>query len=230
MSYKYTCLNKLLKKLDHFSVTIQFRINNYKKYSSATGGIIFFIYLLFSIFFTIAKFRDYISWQESRLQFIDKSPVESPVLNLTDLKFEYAVAIVFDNETSIFQSYLKDLFTIEHRFLIIDNSNKITNSTKIINYPRFCNDTDFKENYDNSIPIEKLKSNFRCFDIEKNYILQGIYTDKLFTYIELMLNINRTYFDNYQYLEEIFKMYQFKFTIYFTDNFIDVSNIKSPHK
>jgi len=219
-------INRCLKKMDYFAVTFQFRVNNYKKYGSATGGIIFSMFLILSVSYFINRFLDYITWTDTRLQFIEKSPEQSPILNLKDFEFEYAISINFENETSIFGTQLKDLFEIEHRYIVSNNTINTTSSlSKIITKPRNCNNEDFLDKIDSSNIFHENKYSYKCFDVNETYNLGGRYTDKIFSYIEIFLKINKKYFQNYTNLEQIFKENQFKFTIYFLDNLINVGKI-----
>lgn len=219
---KQTGFQNLLKKLDYFAITFQFRINNHKKYGSSTGGIIFCIYLFFSIFYFFTRFMEYISWEERKLLFIDKSPEKSPILNLKNLGMEYAVSINFDNETSIFDSKYSNLFEIEHRYVFINNTLNSSKTSKTLGKTRDCNKNDFNQKIDNKSAIHKNKLLFKCFDLEDRFNLEGIYTDNIFSYIEIFLKLNKNYFKNFTDLEQIFKENQFKYTIYYTDNFLDI--------
>ncbi len=189
------------------------------------GGVSFLIYIFIAISYTIRRFFDYISWGDSKIQFIEKSINPSPALNFKDLNFSYALKITFENDTSIKNSSLADLFEIEQNFVF----KNLTNSYKTKNLPRQCTKNDFYGKID-QYPIFSKDSldNFICFDIYENYTLQGVYTDNIMSYIEIMLKINDNYFKNFNNLKTIFENDSFKFTLYYKDVFNDVTNFTEP--
>lgn len=218
-------LANYLKSIDHFAVTFNFRVDKKPKYGSVTGGISFILFALIAIAYTLKRFFDYISWTDSKIQFIEKSINPSPALNFKNLTFSYSVKITFENDTLVKNSLYADLFQVEQYF-VYKNS---TYTNKAKNLPRKCNNNDFY-NKSADYPIFQKDSieNFDCFDVYDNYTLQGIYTDSYITYIEIILKINSKYFSNYSELRKIFENDSFKFTLYYTDTYNDVTNFSDP--
>lgn len=214
-----------LKSLDYFSVTFNFRVDKKPKYGSVQGGLTFIIFLLVAIGYTLKRVFDYISWTDSKIQFIEKSINPAPVLNFKNLSFSYAVKITFENDTNIKDTYLSDLFIVEQNYVYKNT----TNSNKIHSFPHNCTDDDFYNQTANFSIFQKDSiQSFSCFPIDANYTLQGSYTDSFMTYIEILAKINETYFAKYEDLIKIFEKESFKFTLYYIDSFNDVSNYDNP--
>jgi len=212
----------LLRSLDYFAVTFEFRVDKKPKFGSITGGSWFLIYIIIAIAYTLKRFFDYISWTDTKLQFIEKALDPGPSLNFKEMKFSYAIRVTFDNDTSLRNSSYSDLFVLEHSYVVAKDGQK---KKKIKSQPRNCQNSDFYNQTDeftifNRQPI----SDFDCFDFYENFTLKGIYTDLEMSYSEVLLSLNEKYMQNYTELENIFRDYQFKFTLYYIDTFNDVSN------
>merc|ERR1712046_337981 len=88
---KKSSLKKLIRGLDYFSVTFQFRVDKDPKYGSVTGGCWFLLFITFAIVYTIKRFLDYISLQDNKIQFIEKASNPGPALNFKQNNFSYGV-------------------------------------------------------------------------------------------------------------------------------------------
>jgi hypothetical protein len=211
----------LIKRLDYFAVTFAFRVDKYPKYGSVTGGIWFLIFLLFSLLYITIRFFDYISLSNTKILYIEKASNPGPKLNFKDNDFTYAIRLTFDNDSSLVNSEISDLFIIEHNFINRIDEKRI----KIKGDLRNCTDKDFFDR-SNDYPIfQKNKiQEFSCFDRQDNFTIYGDYNDNEMSYIEVLVSINPKYFQNYSLVEEIFNENQFKFTVYYIDTFNDVSN------
>ncbi len=211
-----------LKKLDYFAVTFEFRVDKKQKYGSITGGTWFLLYIILAIAYAIQRFFDYISWNDSKIQFIEKSLDPGPALNFKNLTFSYAVRVTFDNDTILKNTSLEDLFVMEHSFVSSKDNEK---KKKISSIPRTCKESDFYNRTDDySIFKRQPISEFDCFDFYDNFTLNGIYTDPEMSYSEVLLKLNNKYMQNYTELKDIFNNNQFKFTLYYIDTFNDVSD------
>lgn len=216
----------LMKKLDYFAITFEFRVDNKPKYGSVTGGVWFLIYIIFALAFFIKRCFDYLSWSDTKIQFIEKALDPGPSLNFKKMNFTYAVRVTFDNDTSLVNTSLADLFIMEHNYVSAKDGEK---KKKIKSLPRSCLDSDFY-NHSNDYTIFKRQpiGDFDCFDFYENFTLKGIYTDPEMSYSEILLSLNPKYFEDYKKLEDIFSDNQFKFTLYYVDTFNDVSNYIKP--
>jgi len=218
-------IGNFLKSIDNFAVTFNFRVDKKPKYGSVLGGMSFIFFVIFALLYTTKRLYDYISWTDTKIQFIDKSIYPSPALNFKKMNFSYAIKVTFENDTAVWNSSLSDLFIIQQNY-VFKNS---TYSSKNLNLPRRCSDQDFYGK-SNDYPIFQKDSieNFGCFDIYDNYTLQGTYTDANMTYIEILLKINDTYLSDYSNLKKIFDKDSFKFSLFYIDTFNDVSDYKNP--
>lgn len=210
-----------LKSLDYFAVTFEFRVDKKPKYGSVTGGTWFLLYIVIAVAYALKRIFDYLSWTDSKLQFIEKALNPGPSLNFKEMNFSYAVRVTFDNDTSLKNSTFEDLFLLEHSYVVVKDGYK---KNKIKSQPRSCKESDFfNKTSEFTIFNRQPISDFDCFDFYDNFTLKGIYTDPEMSYSEVLLSLNEKYMNNYTQLQNIFNDYQFKFTLYYVDTFNDVS-------
>lgn len=215
-------IKELLKKIDYFAVTFEFRVDKKPKYGSLTGGTWFLLFIIIAIAYSLKRFFDYISWTDSKLQFIEKALDPGPSLNFKEMNFSYAVRVTFDNDTSLKNTSFSDLFLMEHSYVVNKDGEK---KKKIKSQARSCKDADFyNQTAEFTVFNRQPISDFDCFDFYDNFTLKGIYTDPEMSYSEVLLSLNEKYMQNYTELQNIFSDYQFKFTLYYIDTFNDVSN------
>ena len=212
-------ITEFFKNIDFFAVTFEFRINNQNRYGSVLGGIFFILYLFIALSFTGLKFFDWISWTEKKLQHIDVSHFIPPAINMTQSHLIYSTQISFQNDTPVHESHIfPDLFESDSLF-----SDRFRNKIKILS--RICNETDF----DGKIKSYALFSKFDlpdlfCYDYYNNFTIQGFFTDKNFSYVEMSLTIKDKYFKNLTLLHDIFSSYSFKYSIFFTNIVPDIES------
>jgi len=159
--------------------------------------------------------------------------------------FTYAVQITFNNETTVLNTPLEDLFGLRHSFVFYnqtDNSKQIVASS-----PRGCTEQDF-HGMAKSFPIFKRKklNQFVCFDFYQNFTLQGVYTDDYMSYAEILLELNPDFVktksflkDKYkesisslnvnQEIRKIFDNNLFKFELFYLETYTDVSDKNKPY-
>lgn len=220
--------SNLLRSLDYFAVTFEFRVDKKPRFGSIIGGLSFLIYIIIGIIFCIKSFSDYNTLVDTKIIFIEKDEEISPNLNYKTLNFSYAIQITFDNDTILKNTDLENLFILEHAYTQV---NKTSSKPKSINKtsPRPCTEKDFyNQSQDYSIFHRQNISKFECFDFSDEYMLKGIYTDNEMFYSQINLSLNQTFLDKYELIQKIFEENLFKFSLIYKDTFYDVSDFKSP--
>jgi hypothetical protein len=234
----------LIKSIDYFAVTFEFRIDKKMKYGSITGGISYIIFLVLSLMFILKSFFDYVTFTESRIIYIDKSKMNTPKLNYQLKNFSYAIQISLENGTVLKDTIFSDLFIVEHNFVFFNKTND-NNKLKVKSSVRDCIKTDFYNMSDNFGIFNRSKiSDFSCFDFYKNYTLKGLFTDDYMSYGEILIRINPKFLDknnffadhnnntkeyyDYENLINIFTNNCFKYTLYYIDTFYDIDNMEKP--
>jgi len=232
------CLKRIFKNMDFFSVTFQFRVDNKKKFNSVCGGVCFLFYLMGIIAYVLKSFYDYISFTDFKILFNDKYEDKTKI-EINDKRFFYSFKFTYEEllETQInpeidydvLKSKYKDTFVIEHNYVLKNIETGITNKTKI---PITDCDLEHIKRFDKSIPQNATFSNFYknhiCFKYQ-NYSIFGLYTDKIMSYIEVVLKLNSTtYSKNFTAMKDIFSKVNFNFNPYYSDYIYDVTNLTYP--
>ncbi len=217
-------IKNFCKKIDFFGVTFNFRVDKQSTHGSFTGGVIFFLYFIIAISFVTQSLGEFLRSSKMNIIFIDQSVNPSPILNISNSNFAFAMRITFDNDTNIDDSYLGDLLLTKTNYVLKRPNYK----TKFPLSHRPCVNEDFKSNAHSVLFQKKNITYFTCFNYDKNLTLHGIYTDPLMAYIEYLVYLNPKYFSNYKLIEDAFKNNQFKLTMYYISTLIDVSDIKQP--
>ena len=220
--------SNLVRSLDYFAVTFEFRVDKKPRFGSIIGGLSFLVYIVIGIIFCIKSFIDYISLVDTKITLIEKNVEISPTLKYKDLKFSYALQITFENDTILKNSKLENLFILEHAYVKVNKTNtNIKSITKTFPHP--CTDNDFY-NQSQKFPIflRQNISNFECFDFSDEYILKGIYTENEMFYSEIIISLNQTFLEKFELIQKIFEENLFKFSLLYKDTFYDVSQINNP--
>ncbi len=215
---------KCIKNFDRFHIKLDFMINNQYYYSSFLGGCCFLIFLGVAILFVFTTFQAYLHGTSFKIVTMEKSYIPAKKLNVTEHHFTFAMRVTFDNNTSVFDSHLKDFFHITAKTV----SKKGNQKAKTIVGIRPCAKSDFYRlkfsKLFNYVPM----NSFLCFDTKKDVILEGGYNDPVFNYLDFKVAINRKYMNNFQFVKDIFEKYQFKLSMYYTNPLYDVTKRKMP--
>ena len=218
------CFTKLMKKFDKFGVNLTWTLNNRYQYGSFVGGVCYLSFICISVIFVALTFRTLFSGTQYNIVVMEKSYNPSKTLNVTEHQFTFALRISFDNETSVFDSSLKNLFILTINYVKREGNKK----TKIPIEAKPCTEKDF--NSLKSSPVFKYMhmNTFRCFDSKEDLILAGTYNEKIMKYLEVQVSLNPMYVTNFKQVEDIFSHNQFKFSMYYTDPLYDVTNRDNP--
>jgi hypothetical protein len=87
---------KFLKNFDAFGETHTFRINKEKTYNSPVGGFFFLIFLLYSIYYIIYTFSEFLNGKYKSKEY-DMKMEPSPTINMSDHKY-FSIAFCIRNE------------------------------------------------------------------------------------------------------------------------------------
>lgn len=113
---------KFLKNFDAFGETHTFRINKEKTYNSPVGGFFFLIFLIYSTYFIIYTFSEFLNGKYKSKEY-DMKMEPSPLINMSDHKY-FSIAFCIRNE-----NYETDLFMNKYlQESLIYSSTKLSSS------------------------------------------------------------------------------------------------------
>ena len=156
------CKSKFLQKFDLFSVKYGFRINEQNGYRSNLGGLIFIIYLIFTIIHFSLSFNYFWNGKDYSINFsITKSNENEMDLKMNNFSFGFKKKF----------SFIKDFVQFE---VIYQNG---TTSSKKINYYN-CTIKDFPMSNKTFTNFRKLDlKTYQCFNFENLKISGETYDD-----------------------------------------------------
>ena len=217
------------KNFDFFGTIFNFRIQQKDAYQTRFGGAVFILFLIFSIFYFILSFKEFIAKKIYTINFSEKVVSPAPKINFKEVKFYFAYTLQFDNGTFLdkaTQKYFSQKVTLKS---VINSTDSLTNRTVLRTAP--CSlKTFYGENMEKHFNQLKL-NNYTCVDEKTNILLQGVFTDDLFVYLEIAISLNTSLNFTEEQLSDLGKMLYsnpIKLILYWIDTTLDVNNIDKP--
>ena len=225
-------VKKFLKKIDRFGVTFSFKYENEEKYSSLIGSLVCLCFYLIVLYVFIKNFIPYKNKENFNLQFYSIN------LKQTEkIKFELPTAFSFgidcgSNETT--NKIAKDLFDLKVQYVNRTRDDKgnykpYYNSSKYTISTHPCEYEDYPIDHKSSFDYLQIK-NFQCLNKNetKDHYLEGIFTDKYFSYYTFTLNSKKNTEENFQKINEFLEKEDCKLQFYYTDIIANLSNYENP--
>ena len=217
-------IKNFLKTIDIFGTTFSFRYKNRKRYQTVSGGIILILFIILVLIFLIYYFIPFANRKNYTIVYYTMNLAATEEVNLFKTKSNFAVGLFCEkNENEKYFVY--DLLEIKPkytRYIKNNDSSKNLLSNELATHK--CTYEDFYNKYNTQFDFLGL-SKFECLD-EKNETIQGIFTDKIFSYYEfgiqakndsVLPELDRFLFEN-----------DCKFEFYYTDIIVDINNYKNP--
>ena len=220
--------SQFFKQLDFFGIIIYFQYDEkHQKYQSITGGIIFFLLLVFLISYIMLNIHSFIYRNNLNLLVYDQHLNNTEILNFDDYNFTFSSHITCDN---LDNHTINDFFEFEFYFVEYNYNKtldkKIKNKTRL--NTKLCQHHNFYNSFNNLFDLYNLSTAY-C-PSTKNFYLNGTFNDDVFTYFEILLKIkeNDEEMNYYDFLEFILNNFECKLHFSELKTFIDVHNYKNP--
>ena len=151
-------------------------------------------------------------------------PSTEPI-KLKESKAAFAVELECTNGND--GTKAEDLLNLDIKYVIYTKDkegNKNKESSKLSTYP--CNYSDFYNNYNDSIDLLNIDK-LNCLD-KTDYIIEGIYTDEIFSYYEFSVYSKEDTSNNFDKINDYLLSNDCKLQVYYSDITIDLSNYENP--
>ena len=214
----------LLKQCDYFGVGLTFKYKYNKRYKSICGGIVFILFVITSITYSLIKIIQFIINRPITVIYYKKELPKTDVYSFSELKNGLAFkATCEDIDTNIYD--IDKLFTTSMVYCRTERINGQRVKTRV-NIPlKSCQYNDFYNRVNESMDLDEVTGNYLCPQIN-NLNLSGAYVDTLFEYFEVTLNLSD---DNYnETVTNLLYENECKLSYYFNDYAIDVNNKSNP--
>lgn len=217
-------LKNLLRSIDFFGVVFTFNYKSKETYKSVAGGFFFFLFLLVAIIYAliigIPVFkREKLTVIDYLLQFF-----RTDVLNLTEYSVNFGLDFTCDSAT-LSQEEIWELLELKINYvsITIENGNKLISKEEL----KFsaCTHQSFFGIFNDSYNELGLNSSF-CPD-NSNYTIQGVETEPIFQYVEIILKSKENIEENFEKIKSIF-LEECHLNIYYPDVAFDFFNYKEP--
>ena len=215
---------KFLTMIDIFGVNYNFRYKEKEKYQTPLGGVIIILFAIVAITMAIYYFIPFINRKNYTIVYYTMNLASTDEVNLFQSDSNFAIGLICEENKKEKYS-VHDLLDLKAQYIrYIKRSNGTYYKDRKYHNLHYCNYEDFYNKYNSSVDFLGL-SKFKCLE-EKVDIIQGIYTDQIFSYFEFTVSAK-----NDSVLKEIDRFLfenDCKLEIIYTDIIIDIDNYKKP--
>ena len=218
-------MKRILRKFDFFGVPFSFRYNNEEKYSTSLGGLFFIAFCVVVVGVGVYYFIPFFNRKNFSIVYYSMNLSSTEQVKLKDSKAAFAVGL----ECTTAKNGVKaeDIFNLLIRFYTYrkdKEGNKIKTYEDLATHP--CNYSDFYNNYNDSLDILDM-SKYHCLD-RTDDIIEGLYTDEVFTYYEFTITSKEDSETNFQKIDDYLISNDCKLQVYYSDITIDLDNYEEP--
>ena len=213
-------IKSFLKNIDSFGVPFSFKYKTKEKYRTSIGGLVYIIFCIFLLSFTIYYFVPFSNMKNFSSIYNTINIPNGEQINLKQSKIPLSFGLICNDNTDILS---KNIFELNAKFINIQqNSKYVKNIINILTHN--CTYEDFNNEHNDYFDKFNL-SNYKCLD-NKDFIIEGSYLDEQFSYYEFNLNSNLNLFDINNFLEKN----ECRLQIIYTDININLNDYKNPIK
>ena len=215
---------QLFKSFDYFGVHFNFHYKSKEKFYSETGGFIFLCFVLITITYILVNVFDFVGRKNYSIIYYTLQMASTDVISMQNYSTNIGFGLECDLEEQ--QSRLYDMFKLKFTHVSMKkNDGVITKEKKVVNLAP-CQKEDFFNEFDATFDEINLTQYF-C-PIEKNYTTQGIYSDDVFTYYEIIVSIKEETEKNWNDVINGLTNSECHLTYYFVDTAIHLNDYKHP--
>ena len=219
-------IKKFLKKLDLFGVNLNFKYQANDTYTTSLGGLFILIFGLVALSFGIYNFIPFIKRKNLSIIYYTMNIAKTEEIKFKDSKALFNIGFHCEEKGGF---RVRNIFNLDSKFVIYTKDlNGNSNKTKEELSWHYCTYEDFYNKYNDSFNYLGL-AQFQCLD-DYDRTIEGIYSDKIFSYYEFTLRSKNKTKENYEQIYEYLSKSDCKLEIYYTDITIDLENYKEPIK
>ena len=227
MKAKIKKVKQILKKFDFFAVPFSFRYQKEYKYATSLGGFFFIAFCVVVVSIMIYYFIPFFNRKNFSIVYYSMNLSSTEQIKLKDSKTTFAFGLDCDVDKD--GTKVEDLLTLQIQYLIYkkDIEGKKTKIYENLNtHP--CNYADFYNSYNETLDILNLNK-FQCLD-KTDDVIEGIYTDELFSYYELSVFAKEDSKEKFNKIDDYLTQNDCKLSLYYSDITIDINDYEEPIK
>ena len=219
-------IKNLLTDIDLFGITISFRYNTRKKYQSPLGGFFLELFLILLFVLGIYYFIPFFNRKNYTVVYYTMNLASTEEVDLFTSESNVAFGLTCESNSNE-KLKINDLLDLQTKFIIYKKSmDGSYNKDPFDIDTHSCTYSDFFNKYDKQVDYLGLNK-FQCMTNE-NYVIQGIYSDQIFSYFEISVLSKNTSIELLNEIERFLFENDCKLHMAFTDMIIDLDDYESP--
>ena len=219
-------IKKFLKKLDIFGVNLNFKYKADDTYTTALGGLVILLFCGVALGFGIYYFIPFINRKNLNIIYYTMNIPKTEPIDLEASNAAFSIGFQCD-ESDKYSA--EDIFEIHSKFVIYTkNSQDDYNKKKVLLTWHYCTHKDFYNKYNESLDYLKIDT-YQCLD-DHTYNIEGIFSDKVFSYYEFSVTSKNNTKENYDIIYQYLLKNDCKLVLYYTDVTVDLAEYKEPIK
>ena len=219
-------IKKFLKKLDLFGVNLNFKYKENDTYTTALGGLFILMFGILALSFGIYNFIPFIKRKNLSIIYYTMNIAKTEQVKFKESKAMFNIGFQCEEENGF---SVKNIFNLDSRFVMYhkDLQGNNTKDKEELAW-HYCNYEDFYYKYNDSFDFLGLDK-FQCLN-DYNRTIQGIFSDRVFSYYEISLTSKNKSQENFDQIYQYLSKNDCKLIIYFTDVTIDLTDYNEPIK
>ena len=217
-------IKKFLKKLDLFGVNLNFKYQANDTYTTSLGGLFILIFGLVALSFGIYNFIPFIKRKNLSIIYYTMNIAKTEEIKFKDSKALFNIGFHCEEKGGF---RVRNIFNLDSKFVIYTKDLNSNKKKEELSW-HYCTYEDFYNKYNDSFNYLGL-AQFQCLD-DYDRTIEGIYSDRIFSYYEFTLRSKNKTKENYEQIYEYLSKSDCKLEIYYTDITIDLENYKEPIK
>ena len=216
-------IKSFLRKIDYFGIEFNFQYQSKEKFHSATGGLIFFFFILISLIYTSITIVNLIQRKNKTIIYYKMQIPQTDTINFDNYTLTNAFGVTCagkdsGRETELFSITTNKVSLTQYNGEVEREKNELTYS--------LCTNKHFYNKFNESVELFGLNKRY-CFD-DNNITIEGIYTDEVYKYVEITLSMRKTEPEDFQEYYDLLTQNDCSFQIYYTNFAFDVNNFHNP--
>ena len=217
---------RIIKNCDFFGTFITFRINDEIEYKSIIGGIASISIFILGFLYTLYVGIPFVTRKNIEFIYSNKIIENQPFINLTQVKFNLAFGIQYQEDAVSAIEDFKEYFNysiILKEWIGVDDIYEYKFGFKK------CTKSDFYNLVNNSFERNQIDYLY-CPELNDsaNFTLDGLFTDYYYKFIELEIRLNDYGMSNFEKVKSKMQSKPIEMSIYFLDAAIHYQNRTHP--
>ena len=216
-----------IKFFDYFGMNFNFKYKTYESYKSVLGGIIYLIFLLSLIIYSLITSIIFYKREKITINYYDSQ------LSITDSisfqNFSYGIGFIGKCDNDEANILFNQLFNYEFNYVKTTKNNLTQKKKRYSINTHLCTYSDFYNISFDTLDLMGVTGIYLCPDYLNNTI-GGTYTDEHFDYFEITLYSNYTDEDYYEQYYNLLTYNDCKFHLFFPITSFNMNNYSNPFK